>query len=407
MLIGIISTGFITQSFYRQLLINRATIQDQLIQNTDSGIALLRGLPDSNIPLQKIQLFSDSNDSVSIKKMTWGCYPLLYATSSFSRNNQIQSWSQTCLLGFDKDTIAASSLYLTNHQHKLIVSGNTIIDGPIYISEKGIATDNMVGIPFNGVIPDDTSIKRSKFELPKYNEQLTQELKKLIALSKNPSSYYEWPDSLVNSFGNQTIVSHDEITIVENQYLEGNIILTADSLIFVRQNAVLENIILSAPYIIVEAGFKGKLQAFASQYIDIQAGAKLDYPSVIFLEKEQTVEEPLFLSIDSTAHIQGLVACIDKTDHRKRPRFKIYPNATITGELFSTDLISLEGNVYGTVITPGFSLQKGMQSFRNYLLNAHLSTSPRSEYFLQSLFRSSSPSDTKILQWIHSESLNR
>ena len=114
---------------------------------------------------------------------------------------------------------------------------------------------------------------------------------------------------------------------------------------------------------VFEYGFNGKLQAFASQYVDIQSGVKLNYPSVIFLQKDkEEIKEPLFLSIDSTAHVQGLVACIDQTAGRRRPRIKILSKATITGEFFSTDPFSLEGSVNGTVISPGFSLEIGMQS---------------------------------------------
>ncbi|MFH6996253.1 hypothetical protein ACHRWY_27650, partial [Flavobacterium sp. FlaQc-48] len=90
-----------------------------------------------------------------------------------------------------------------------------------------------------------------------------------------------------------------------NLIFKGNFILRSEDSIRVKKNTVLEDVILIAPKITFEEGFKGTVQAFASKGIELEEKVTLKYPSVICVYNESPDESKI--KIKKGCYITGAV----------------------------------------------------------------------------------------------------
>jgi len=198
----------------------------------------------------------------------------------------------------------------------------------------------------------------------------------------NQGSNQRMEDSISQSFHQETLIIKDDVLIIEDQLLKGNIILTADSLVYIGRDAILEDVLIFAPYIFIEDGFHGNLQAFATHLLDIGKSVQLKYPSVLGLIKnENLVKEPEVI-VGANSDITGLVFVHNKFSNKKYPKLKIQKGAFIEGQVFAECSVDLAGNIYGNISCKSFFLRYGSSSYSNNLLDVEINASKRSKAYL-------------------------
>ena len=110
------------------------------------------------------------------------------------------------------------------------------------------------------------------------------------------------------------------------------------------RKAKLEDIILFAPRITFETGFKGCAQAFASEKIFIEPDAQLYYPSVLLTSGNNSSE----IVIGSNSKIEGTV--FNYCTAPNNASIKLQPGSVVEGQVISKGSIQHFGTVNGQVI---------------------------------------------------------
>jgi hypothetical protein len=185
---------------------------------------------------------------------------------------------------------------------------------------------------------------------------------------------------LKNSFFNTT----KEIRVksnLANIIFKGNFILRSDDSIRVKKNTVLEDVILIAPKITFEEGFKGTVQAFATKGIELEDKVTLNYPSVICVFNEST--DTSKIKIKKKCQIMGAVVLFGNPDNLiDKNIIEIDENGLLFGDLYCTGKLMLKSNVYGSVFTNRFFKKTNSSSYDNLISNIEINTKKRPDYFI-------------------------
>ncbi|WP_459074557.1 hypothetical protein [Halocola ammonii] len=177
------------------------------------------------------------------------------------------------------------------------------------------------------------------------------------------SSYIK--DSLQNSFATNPIIlaSNDSISIYSS--ISGSIAVLSQTAIYVNPDASLEHTLLIAPRVYIGSNFMGKVHVVASEMIEIQERAILEYPSSVSLineDKELRTE----VHFSPQSEIRGTAVLLSEN---KRSSLKI-DRAKIVGEVISDSYVELKGTIFGSVIANHFLLETPSSTYEDHLLNA-------------------------------------
>jgi len=191
-------------------------------------------------------------------------------------------------------------------------------------------------------------------------------------------------DSIINSFQNKTLVIYSPRSIVlSNQVIEGNIIVKSDKKIMVKSSTTIFNAILYAKGIVLENNFEGTVQVFASDSIIIEDNCHLHYPSVIALLGKSNTEITRKIMISENVEIKGAVFLYNKNfDRKHQALISIGKKSKITGQVYSSELLELKGEVYGGVFCKKFILKTPSSVYENHLMDAVINREELSEHFV-------------------------
>lgn len=309
----------------------------------------------------------------SFETKPYGLLTVILAKSYIS-NDTVSSAHFVGARNLDKN-----SIYLTNLSKPLHYSGKVKLSGdnqlPSTFIESSYINNSLNELKVEG----KNSISES--ELPEINPDfkkiflgIKSERIKLLDLEKTKDSLY------YNSFLNIT----KEITVnqnLSNIIFKGNFILRSEDSIRVKKNTVLEDIILIAPKITFEEGFKGTVQAFATKGIELQEKVTLNYPSVICVYNEGTEESKIKIKKECT--IAGAVVLFgNKIDLIDKHSIEIDEEGLLFGDLYCTGKLMIKSNVYGSVYTNRFFLKTGSTSYDNLISDIEINTIKRPDYFI-------------------------
>jgi hypothetical protein len=224
--------------------------------------------------------------------------------------------------------------YINNMSNALDVSG------PVSISEK-----------FLPLLPDNKI------------EKITAITGKKVLLQDLPikkSLYY-------NSFKNEPLEINPG-NIISNINIKGNIIIRSNDSIIISKTAVLEDVIVIAPKIIIESDFKGSLQAYATYKLCVAEGVTLNYPSVLCILNKSDNESEMNLG----KHILFAGAMLLNGNSFRdidKNRIEISEDSTLICDIYCSGTLSLKSNIYGSVYTNKFRYKTLSSSYDNCLAN--------------------------------------
>ncbi|MFB3389833.1 hypothetical protein [Flavobacterium sp. LAR06] len=321
------------------------------------------------------EIEKDENSGIegSYETKPYGLLSLVLARSYIS-NDSVFSVHFAGARNLDKNAV-----YLTNFSKSLFYSGSVKLIGNNKLPSTFIET-SYINNDLNKLTAEG-KITISEMQLPEVNPEfkkifqgLKSEKTKLSDIEKpNDSLYY-------NSFFNAT----KEIEVQSNLgniIFKGNFIVRSGDSIRVKKNTVLEDVILIAPKITFEAGFKGTVQAFATKGIELEENVTLHYPSVICVYNESETEAKI--KIKKECQIRGAVVLFGNASHLiDKNTIEIDEDGLLFGDLYCSGKLMLKSNVYGSVYTNRFFLKTAASSYDNMISNIEINTEKRPDYFI-------------------------
>ena len=191
----------------------------------------------------------------------------------------------------------------------------------------------------------------------------------------------------------------DQSIALTRQRLSGNLRIVSRNSVFIGRQARLDNVIVTAPRVTVEAGFEGNLQIFASDSIAVEEGVLLNYPSALVVEAKDGSGVG-GITIAEQARVAGCVVLqVPGVLPRSNWLLAIGPEAEIVGQVYAGHLLELKGSVLGTVWARQLYLKTPASVYGNHLLNATVDRSKLSPSFVGISLKSATEK-FKIAQWL-------
>ncbi|UMY66254.1 MULTISPECIES: polymer-forming cytoskeletal protein [unclassified Flavobacterium] len=168
---------------------------------------------------------------------------------------------------------------------------------------------------------------------------------------------------------------------LDGMALSGNFLVTASDTLVVPRSSTLDNVILRAPVILIEEGFRGRLQAFATKSLLVGKDVVLRYPSVLCLKAPGAGLSELALGEKS--RVAGLLVLFGN-DVGNIPQHKLHidPEAVVTGDVYCSGKVSIRGKVNGSVYANRMYYEDGGTASENALVGTWIDVSKRPAFFV-------------------------
>lgn len=373
LLIGLICTGILFISSANKRIELNYEMDEHLLFNNYFALT-------SGVKFQEsgqFQMIHPSGDTSIIIVKEWGGYRAVVSTTLHG-NKKVQ---KSALVGFESIE-KYPVLYLPNNRQVVKLCGKTLIEGTVYTSERGFERGYIAGKQFEGnKLLDGEKIVSDKY-LPPLNpyikemglETFREESVKIEAVTSDSVYMFTERTSLWTSV--------DPIQLINT--IEGNIIIHSFDSIFVSSFSRLKNVILIAPVIHFEKGFKGSVQGIASKRITCEEDVILNYPSALILhtndETDNIERREIYLGTNSKV-MGGILLISDKPNFRN-PVYLEIDHAIVGGLIYNQGITEIKGKVIGSVYTSQLGLKTGGGEYTNYLLDATLSTNQLPKAFV-------------------------
>lgn len=310
-----------------------------------------------------------SGDTSDIIVKNWGAFRVVEVNTHHINRSLVRS----AMVGYQQDAKLAS-LYLPESNQALKICGDTRLEGTISVGSRGIDLAYIAGKNYTGEKRFYGEQLKSERHLPNIRtdfnnltlESFYTDVNKISWLG-NDSSY---------SFKNKTTLVSQLEPLIIDQKISGNIILHSFDSIYVRNTASLENVILIAPKIRFEKGFKGSLQAIAHNQLICEEDVSLMYPSVLVLNElkfnESVASNKILLQAKSK--ILGGVLLVSQSENFRNSIELTLQDALVAGFVYNQGSTQVIGKVIGHLYTRQFHLKSGGGGYTNHLLDATISS---------------------------------
>ncbi|AOM76529.1 hypothetical protein [Pedobacter steynii] len=398
LLIAVISASLLTIAFYYRLGVQKKVRQERLLVNLQSGCeALLSGGFNTDDEFHLMDLYGNQKDSLIFRKEIWGVYEL-GTVKAFELKDTVQ---RTFFIG---DAFSdPNAIYLADEDRPLSISGKTALTGDAKLPKSGLQRAYVDGQPYEGKELITGKITKSDRDLPSLNLKFLEEINKRLKKAEGPPR--PAADSLFNTFFNtvQLYKLRPDQRTIKDVKLRGKIILVSDTIINIAASAVLEDVQIYAPAIVVDSGFTGSCQLFARDSIIIGKDCKFNYPSFAGVFKPEDGKVQAKINIGEGGTFAGILLSYEKKQSDLQTLISLRKNSEVRGEVFATGYIKLEREVtvYGKIYAKRFMMQTPNTLYENYLIDFTLNRKLLSKYYLSSpIFKTAVP-DQKILKWLN------
>ncbi|UUC46501.1 hypothetical protein [Flavobacterium cerinum] len=294
--------------------------------------------------------------------------------STILRNDTVVS---VHLVGsYSKDKTA---IHLANLSRSLRYSGTVRLNGDNKLPSTFIETSFLNNRANQLTVTGQNTV--SEIKLPEINAGF-KKIFEGIKTEKIALSQFEKKDSLYfNSFQKETKEMEVGVNTLSNLIVKGNFVLRAKDSIVVGKNAVLEDVILIAPKITFESGFKGTVQAFATKGIELQEEVNLKYPSVVCVYNNTDGESKL--KIKKECKIEGAIVLFGSSILTiNKNSIEIDEKSVVMGDIYCTGKLDLKSDIQGSVYTNLFFYKNGSSINENMIVDIEIDPKKRPDYFM-------------------------
>ena len=343
------------------------------------------------------QLSDMAFEKTRIFKKHWGVFDVAISRSTLKN----ETFQKVALLGHLNSNRKA--LYLKENNQPLALVGHTKITGDVVLPSRGVKTGNIAGTSYYGEQLIDGGIQVSTTRLPDIRK-----LPYLQALTNGRAfedvAYFSMEDNIDirQPFTDKTkVFETGRELVLAHMKLYGNIVLVSQQKIRVLPSAILEDVILIAPEIIIESNAKITCQLFATDRILIRGGAELLYPSSASMIREKGVkkkEEPTQIIIEKNVVFRGVLLYHSEAEEAPfKPQIRIDEGALVIGEVYCNKNLELGGSVKGFVNVGNFIAVLFGGVYLNHIYNGEIDAPGISEHYAGLALNSP---NLKVAKWI-------
>jgi hypothetical protein len=302
----------------------------------------------------------------------YGLYKILLAKSVLGKDT-VQSAHFT-----GKYDSSHTCLYVPNAGNGLSYSGTVVLNG-----EKSLPSEMFRQIHINNAVNKLSTtgpVKLSAPRLPDADLQLA-EIFVGPAVKADASHMFKKDSVYYNSFFSQTLEVDLASADLADVTIKGNYILRAKDSVFIRKTAKLQDVIIAAPAIAFEEGFKGSLQVFASRTVAIGDNAQFIYPSVICIHNASI--DKSCIKAGNNVKVQGDILQYGFPERAfESNSMQFAEKCFITGTVYCAGILSLQGTVYGSVFANRLLHKTAESSYQNCIANVEIDVEKRPDYFI-------------------------
>lgn len=305
--------------------------------------------------------YSLSNIKSDIIIKPWGLYDYVVAKTYLPNDTILKA----NIIGKNVES-TSMALYLTDYGEQFKYSGQVRIDGKMHLPsgrmKKVFLKNTETYLTHKGAI--DTS----KAKLPRLAREFS------INLQNSSEIYWDQVEdegTLINSFAyNPVIVIFDRPTIIEKVILKGNIVLSSRYPIILDPTALIEDVIIESPELIINNNFKGAIQAIIDNNITIGEDVTLSFPSGLQVKNEQ---DSVAVRIGQRSRINGHILVESKTRQSSLYRtLTIAENSIVRGDIYCSGVLDLKGTVHGSVYADFLTHDTPGSNSSNLIVNAEI-----------------------------------
>lgn len=401
LVIGLICSSLVAVAYFYRAEYQKKFRNDRLSHNLQSGINLLLTTPDSSYLKQtKISLFGTDADSIILERKPWGIYDIGTIKSFVQQDTIYKAFTMANSI----DSTKWAALYIVDDDRPLSLSGKTRIEGNAYLPKAGIQTAYVDNKAYEG---DKRLVIGKKNTSAKHLPLMDSiRLNSLDRHFSQAGGNLTGADSLNWPFFKPTKILDfkDKPHTLSKVSLKGNIVLRSDTTLTLDSTVKLDNILIFAKTIIVQAGFEGTCQLFATDSIAVGKHCRFSYPSCLGIVRSKTkkLSGQAKISIGEATNISGVIFTWEKTSGGLKPLIQLGKKDTIRGQIHSQDALAFKDScvIYGSIFSNRFLYQNSFTLYENYLINLQVSSKELSPYYLSSGLLPGSSKKRKILQWL-------
>lgn len=386
LIIAVLSACLILVAFNCKIQVLQNQHRQTVELNCTSGVNLLLSVYSSLSYNEKkvVDLYGDQDDSVMIEKSKWGIFDIGFV-KAVHRNIESMKIFQ---IGSKPVGVAKSAIYLVDDGNSLAISGNTVIAGICFLPERGVRSTQVSGFNFTGSKLINGPVKRSSRKLPEINKNPINGIIELLesdtaTIQKIYSGKYSHEsDSVFQSFLDPGLIIYQAGPLVINKSITGHVIIKSDTLVIVKSEARLRDVVIIAPDIIISSGFRGNLQAYATDTLALGENCIMEYPSSLGIMKKEFGEDQPSITVGRGTLFSGFIFSHQRVDDIRKTLIRIDKESKIYGQIYSDGYLELKGNVIGGVMCKKFILNTPSSFYENHLLNVTVDNSSLSSHYL-------------------------
>jgi hypothetical protein len=370
----------------------------------DAGIAhAVAGLEESGFKPGDMTMTAPNGGQIKTSISTWGPYVRVHSSGEYG--NQVVTTE--ALVGTSRLTFQKAAVTVGDENNPLVIAGHTRVIGDVNTGSQGIMEGQFRG---EGVTYTDYHIgnlyKRSSIEVPSidtsvygyYKRELTHrrrsDPKRLPGSVVLTASDNRFLDSMANIRVENDLLMRDvsmryfdevktiavdgTVEITGHTHLSGLIEIVAEETIFVRDSAVLDNVVLIAGDSIVVSGAASSSAILISEgKIVISDRATLVYPSLLLADVSDGPDQPGGVYLQSRVPLETIACLRVKPFQTPSTDRLLYVDTltTVRGTLLSQGYVDLRGHLEGCCITERFHFEYPPTTYVNWLKDAYIDRS--------------------------------
>lgn len=400
LIISGLMSAYVLVNAYQLSLLDKLYAEELARENIYSGMNVFLASPFSAGDSLRQSLYESSLDSSIIRTEDWGLFGLVQVTGIHGHKNATQ-WA---LVGQELSMERKSGLFLDDQKSALVLAGNTLLKGTVYIPAAGIkkGTVGRKGFEREELVDGQQKSSRGKELLMDHPliSLVGDSLKGLVADTASEETYYLRKMEIHQPWEGETyLIRSQHNLILDESSLSGKCMIYTPGDILVKVNNQLEHIQLFARRIRFEEGFEGTCQAFATQELIVEKKVSLNYPSVLGLFKAG--KEAVRLRMLEDSRLEGALIMSEKLlagEPQRDDFIWISPTTSIWGMVDVSYGLTLNGKVYGHTHVGDFLLRTAGATYKNYLLDSELNFTELHADFVGPFVDKDSRS--KVLSWL-------
>lgn len=343
-------------------------------------------------------LFDHQRENIRISRTHWGLFEVAQV-SAFQGTDTI---TKTYFVGQCSAPNERVAFYLEDRNRPLSLCGKTLIEGTCYLPKAGVKRAYIEGQTFHGEHLIHGSAHKNSEPLPELLISDTT-LDRLYASFTDEASGIEGEvlnDRERVSFNAPSVMVHLNTPTLKDVQWSGKVMLVSKDRLVIEASAQLKDVIVVAPCIRFEQGFKGSGQFFATDSIILEEAVHLRYPSVAMIRK-QSLDGNARVRLEPGSRLEGMAALIEGSSRRNsQSLIEVHGDATVEGLIYTNAGMDHQGMVHGSVYTNRFLLSTPSSVYENHLLNATISSEQLHDRFAFPAFVESN-GKRALMQWVN------